>query len=428
MAAAQTGHSRELLVLCQLFYPELVSTGQTLTELCEQLAERGLAIEVVCGMPTVLPGSAKVNRRIEYKTIRIRRVWGTKFDKLKLWGRISNQITFAVSAFVYLALKGRQRPILVLTNPPFLAIACAVLRLLRLGGPYIYLVFDVYPDTAANMGLIKDKGVISRLWGRCNRLVFRHASYVVVIGRCMEEVIRRKTVSIPRFDQKKIRRTHIWCDNASMPQPAEEQRTFRQQWNLSDQLVLGYLGNMGRFHDIETIMHAAEMLRDRHDIVFLFVGEGHKKGWAIQHAERMQLSNCRFHTYVAREELAALFSTADVGLVSLAAKQEGLSVPSKAIALMAAALPVLAVMNSKSEIARILDEEDCGLRVEPGDPCGLRNAIVRICDDEHLRRQMGQNAHRAIRRKYSLQRAAESFEELINSLDRTAPEVPSADA
>ena len=45
--------SPKLLVLCQLFYPELISTGQTLIGLCEELGDVGVDIEVVCGYPTI---------------------------------------------------------------------------------------------------------------------------------------------------------------------------------------------------------------------------------------------------------------------------------------------------------------------------------------------------------------------------------------
>lgn len=73
----------ELLVLCQLFYPELVSTGQTLTELCEELVRIGVNVEVVCGPQTILNRDQKTQKIIDHKGIRIRRVWGTRFPKLE---------------------------------------------------------------------------------------------------------------------------------------------------------------------------------------------------------------------------------------------------------------------------------------------------------------------------------------------------------
>ena len=74
---------------------------------------------------------------------------------------------------------------------------------------------------------------------------------------------------------------------------------------------------MGRFHDLETIMGAADVLKDNRNIVFLFVGEGHKKRWMMDYAEKRGLENCQFHTYVEREDLGFALSLADVGLVCL---------------------------------------------------------------------------------------------------------------
>jgi len=67
--------SPKILLLCQLFYPELVSTGQTLTELCERLAESGVDIEVVCAPLTVVDRKTKAAKQIYHKGIKIRRVW-----------------------------------------------------------------------------------------------------------------------------------------------------------------------------------------------------------------------------------------------------------------------------------------------------------------------------------------------------------------
>ena len=41
--------------------------------------------------------------------------------------------------------------------------------------------------------------------------------------------------------------------------------------------IIGYSGNLARFHPIETIMYTAKLLQHEPDIVFLFVGEGYKK-------------------------------------------------------------------------------------------------------------------------------------------------------
>ncbi len=405
-----------LLVLCQLFYPELVSTGQTLTELCEELVQFGINVEVICGPQTILNRDKKIPKCMQHKGIHIRRVWGTHFPKLNLVGRVINQLTFAVSAFFYLLFYCPRKPILVLTNPPFLAVSCAILRALKIGGPYIYLVFDVYPDTAIKLGVIKGKSLLAHIWDRFNAFVFRHASAIVVIGRCMQDVIKQKA---KKFDLKlddKLHNINVWSNDKLISSASDRENPLRKKWNLEGKFVVGYFGNMGRFHDIETIVQTAEILKDNNDICFLFVGEGHKKQAIMEYATKHNLQNCQFNTYVDRGDLGHLMHLADVGVVSLLEGQEGLSVPSKAFGLMAAGVPIVAIMSAKSEIARIVKEENCGTLVKPGEKKVLASSILQLYYDKAKLDQMSTSALRAINDKYNLKQVARRYFALIGQI------------
>jgi len=405
-----------LLVLSQLFYPELVSTGQTLTELCEELVQLGIDVEVICGPQTILNRDKKIPKCMEHKGIHIRRVWGTRFPKLNLFGRVTNQLTFTVSAFFYLLFHRSKQPILVLTNPPFLAVTCGILKLLKICGPYIYLVFDVYPDTAVRLGVLKENGLLPRLWEQLNKFVFKYASAIVVIGRCMEEIITKKMKRCDLSINGKMHHISIWCDDKLISSAPSTENPLKRKWNLEGKFVIGYFGNMGRFHDMETIVSAAEILKDNEDICFLFVGEGHKKQATMEYVARHNLQNCRFHTYVDREDLAHLMHLADVGIVSLLEGQEGLSVPSKAFGLMAAGVPIVAVMSVKSEVARIIREENCGILVKSGEKKTLANSILQLYNDSNQLKQMGANALTAIQEKYSLDKISRKYFDLIGQV------------
>lgn len=405
-----------LLVLCQLFYPELVSTGQTLTELCEELVQLGINVEVICGPQTILNSDKKIPKCMEHRGIHIRRVWGTRFPKLNLIGRILNQLTFAVSAFFYLLFHCPRKPILVLTNPPFLAVSCAILRALKIGGPYIYLVFDVYPNTAVQLGVLKENGFLSHCWERSNAFVFRQASAIVVIGRCMQDVIKQKAKKFGLKLDDKLHHISVWSDDKLISSASERENPLRKKWNLDGKFVVGYFGNMGRFHDTETIIRAADTLKDKEDICFLFVGEGHKKQATMEYATKHNLQNCQFHTYVDRKDLGRLMHLADVGVVSLLEGQEGLSVPSKAFGLMAAGVPIVAIMSAKSEIARIVKEESCGILVKPGEKQVLTDSILQLYNDRVQLEQMSTNASRAINGRYNLGKISRRYFDLIGQI------------
>jgi len=407
------GNSSSVLILCQLFYPELVSTGQTLTELCEVLIDLGVDIEVVCGPSTVIDRKTKVPRNLEYKGIKIKRVWGTRFPKLTFIGKFINQVTYALSVFFHLLFDFSKRPILVVTNPPFLGAICAMLRAIG-GKPYIYLVFDVYPDTAIKLGLLREKSVIAKLWDWWNRIIFKHASEVIVLGRCMREVIvnnGKRTDSLP----DKIHMIHVWSDDRLIQPTKRKENPYIRKWNLERKFIISYSGNMGRFHDMEAIMKAAKELADYKDIVFLFIGEGYKKKWMEEYANKWKLANCQFHTYVDRKDLRFSMACAHIGLVSLAACQEGLSVPSKTFGILSAGVPVIGIMSRKSEIALIIEENNCGIVVEPGNVKDLVNVILKLYTDRDLREKMGKNGRKAINKKYNLREAAMKYKHIIES-------------
>lgn len=400
----------KVLIVTQLFYPELVSTGQTLTELAEVLRNE-MDIEVWCARPTVIKDKRSVEGGIDYKGIKIKRLFSTQFSKDNVLLRVLNQTTFAASLAIQLIRQRPEEPVLVLTNPPFIAPLFGIYSLLG-GGPYVYLVFDVYPETAILLDVIDERGLIARGWNALNAVSFSTASKIIVIGRCMKEVVEAK---LDEGERSKIEVIPVWADDRRISSD-RRRGIFRERWGLGDRLVVGYAGNMGRFHDMETIMEAAHSLREHEDICFLFVGEGYKKKWCMEFVENRGLRNCIFQTYVDREELGALLNDFDVGLVSLLAGQEGLSVPSKTFGLMAASKPTIAVMSGRSEIARILVESKAGLVVDPGDAAGLERCVLELRDGHERRRNMGRNARAALEEKYSLEAISARYSRLLRQV------------
>ena len=71
-------------IISQLFYPELVSTGQTLTELGEALVKKGVEVNVICGPVSLTQDIKDVPKTLQHEGMTIRRVWGTSFPKLNI--------------------------------------------------------------------------------------------------------------------------------------------------------------------------------------------------------------------------------------------------------------------------------------------------------------------------------------------------------
>ena len=219
--------------------------------------------------------------------------------------------------------------------------------------------------------------------------VYANASNVITIGRCMQEIVTNRPINWKR----KPKLIPIWCDTDNIRRKNLTENYFRDLWNITtDVFVVGYSGNLAKFHPIGTFLRAAEILKEESDIKFIFVGEGAKKSWAQSYCEKNNLSNCLFQSYVERDDLGSLLASFDCGLVGLNREQTGLSVPSKTIGLMSAGVPIIACVDDTSETALMILENECGYVCNPEDSAKLVECILKLKEDPNQCISFGENA------------------------------------
>jgi glycosyltransferase involved in cell wall biosynthesis len=198
--------------------------------------------------------------------------------------------------------------------------------------------------------------------------------------------------------------------------PMSKASRFRAAHGLSGFLAL-YAGNFGRHQNFDTLLDAARLLRDAgKEIRFLFVGDGARREHICRRISQESITNARVLPFVAPEDLPDLLASADVSLVTLEPGAEGLGVPSKLYNSMASGRPVVAIVAPGSEVARVLAEEECGVRVDQGDACRLAEALAALADrpDDTLR--MGANARRAALEKYATRHVTAQFYRLFTAV------------
>lgn len=389
-------HRKKLYVWCQFFYPELISTGQVITELFERLSDR-FEIEVHCAQPT-LEKSVKISPVLDYRGIKVVRLWSCTLPKIWLLGKLLNQFTYSASLICKALTLPNGSRINVFTDPFFLPLLLYILQPIK-KFKYTITLFDLYPETISNHNLLSKNSLFYKLWDHLTNMVYVNACHVITIGRCMQEIVskrpihwKRKPVFIP-----------IWCDTDNIRRKTLPRNYFRELWNVEkDAFLVGYSGNLAKFHPIETFMEAANLLRDHEDIKFIFVGEGAKKKESQSYCEKNHLSNCHFQTYVERGDLGSLLASFDCGLVGLNPEQTGLSVPSKTIALMTAGVPIIACVNEGSETSLMIQENDCGYQCPPTDSTKLAKFILKLKEDRKQGKVFEENAVFAASKSYQI--------------------------
>jgi glycosyltransferase involved in cell wall biosynthesis len=120
--------------------------------------------------------------------------------------------------------------------------------------------------------------------------------------------------------------------------------------------------------------------------------------------------------------LAETLCAADVHLVSLNPKLEGLIVPSKFYGIAAAGRPTLFIGDQDGEIGRLVEEFACGFTVAQGDGKALANRILQLAQDPQLCATLGARARAAVEKHWNKSQAVEKWEEVLKAVVSECPQ------
>jgi glycosyltransferase involved in cell wall biosynthesis len=161
---------------------------------------------------------------------------------------------------------------------------------------------------------------------------------------------------------------------------------------LAGRTVFVYIGNMGVAQSLDIFLDAAELLQQRTDIGFLFVGRGTDSKRLAAEAKARELRNMLFHDEIEPEEISGLLAQCHVGLVALDPRHKTHNVPGKFLSYMQAGLPVLARVNAGIDLADLIEREQLG-RVYVGDAAeDLGQLVQRLADAPEERQRMAVRA------------------------------------
>jgi glycosyltransferase involved in cell wall biosynthesis len=91
----------------------------------------------------------------------------------------------------------------------------------------------------------------------------------------------------------------------------------------------------------------------------------------------------------------------------------GISVPSRMYNVMSAGMPIIAIADPGSELARVVIEEDIGWTVTPGDTDAFLEAVLAARDDLRSRLAKGKRARQAAVSRYSFGKVSQAFVKLF---------------
>jgi glycosyltransferase involved in cell wall biosynthesis len=169
--------------------------------------------------------------------------------------------------------------------------------------------------------------------------------------------------------------------------------------------LVGTVANLYPTKDVATFVAAAARIGG--NVRFAVIGDGAQRSELEQLVDRYDLGK-RF-VFLGRMDRAWQYLQA-FDVFVLPSLKEGF--PWALLEAMAAKVP--AVATHVGAVPEMLIDGQSGLVVPPSDPEALAHGIVRILEDEHLRRELPIAAHQTVITKFSLHAMVDAFERILS--------------
>ncbi len=380
----------KLFVIGINYSPELTGIGVYTTEMCEYLQSQGHQVTVFTGFPYYPEWEIKQEyRKKVFKTetvlgVKLKRSYVYVPHKISAKTRILHEATFIISSFINLIFSSRADLMIVVSPPLGLGIAaCVISKLKKM--PFVFHIQDLQPDAAAELGMIKNKMVLSLLYG-IEKFIYDSAAAVSVISGGMRDKVISKGI-----DSNKVLLFPNWV-NTEHIKPMERDNKFRTDNKLGNRFVALYAGNIGMKQGWDVVLEMALKTTGNKNIVYVIAGDGAYKKDLINKYSELNLNNVLFLPVQSKEMLPYMLAAADVCLIPQRKKITDIVMPSKLLGIMASGRPVVAGANQGSELYNVIKESGGGIAVEPENAEMMLEAIMVMYKDPRKKEDFGQKA------------------------------------
>ena len=363
--------TKRVTLLTQFFEPEPTFKGLAFAR---ALASRGYEVEGVTGFPNYPGGRLYPG----YKIAPIRRevIEGIRVTRLPLYPshddsplrRVLNYVSFAGSSLVYCLFAAPRTDVIYVYQLLTTGLVAVIVQAIR-GTPFVLDVQDIWPDTLSATGMMRNARGL-RIVDRVAKFVYSKARAVAV----QSEGFRRLLIDrgVP---PAKIKLIPNWCDEQSLLWPVQSEAS---EFPPREKFRILFAGNLGKLQALESVLDAAELLRETHPgIAFVLLGGGIEVENLKRIANSRSADNVVFLPRVGMNQVGAYLREADAVIVHLKAHPLfAITIPGKVQAYMAMGKPILIAVDG--DAAELVRKAGAGISAAPQDPSAIANAAIQL--------------------------------------------------
>jgi glycosyltransferase involved in cell wall biosynthesis len=404
----------KILLLTQYFPPEFGAAAARNSEHPQYWAEMGHEVEVCTGFPNYPSGivpdeyRGKLSCREQQDGYTITRSWIYATPNRSVFKRALASFSFLISALFCGVFLCRKPDIVIASSGPFFVGPLGYLVSVFKRAPLVFEVRDILPQQAVDVGMIRNPILIWVL-ETIEEFLYRHARRVVTVAQASMDAIVARGFPAEKFAvvENGIREDFF--------APGPKNNPVRKEFGWQDDFVAMYVGAHGVSQGLFTLLEAAEQLRDRDEIRFVFVGDGADKPKMIDWAEARGLSNVEFLPLQPKERMPDLYAAADVCFVPLRKGEYfTINIPSKIFEIMACARPI--ILGATGQALRIAEAAGSAIPVPPEDAKAYAEAVLRIHGEPELGERLGACGRTYVLEHFTRKRKATHYGKILETV------------
>lgn len=393
----------KIFIITEIFPPLTGATGKLLEELASFLTKY-YEIEVVTSIKDIDNSDNNRHYKIKRFNIKIR-------DKNKKLNRVINGLKFLFLSFFYLLFKSKKDILFFVSNPPYIAVIGLFLKIFK-KDKIIYLIHDIYPEIAINLGYLKWNSFISKIWRNINYSIFNNSYFVITLGNFMKDKLNSL---YPKIKNNNFIVIHNWCDKEKN-YPIKDKEELKKRNGYENKFIVQYSGNIGLFHNTEILIEVARLLV-LDDILFLIIGNGARKKNLEEKVKEYNLKNVILKDLVPETQLNISLNFCDISCITLDKRVANLCVPSKFYSIIATGGVVLGIMEEDTDIGKEIIDNKIGFVVSSYNINEIAKKILILYNNRDILKEFSKNSYNLFLRKYEksiiMQEYKKIFKEII---------------
>ena len=399
----------KILLITEYFPPEIGAGSTRAYDHCSQWVKKGHNVTVITGFPDypdgIIPQKYKGYKFLieDIGGIRVIRTYTFPAPNKGFFRRVISFLSFMISSIVQGTTASKKQEILIATSPPFLVGVSGYIISKFKNIPFVFEVRDLWPESAIQLGELKNKFVIKFLQ-KIELYLYHSAKLIVPVAESTINVILKKGI-----DEKKIVVIKNGVDLETIP------RQLSNKSENTKKFVVTYIGTIGLSHALDKVVESAELLKNEDSILFQIIGEGAEKENLSKLIGKLSLNNVKLINKIEREQLTEYYSKADILLVTLRKLDIFRKViPSKLFEIMAFGKPILISVDGEARF--IVEKARAGLFVQPENPEDLRDKILYLKNHPDLLKEFGKNGRIFVEKNFDRSKLAQKYELILSSI------------